>query len=371
MKKNFKGLTQDELTRFFEELGQKPYRCKQVLNWLYKKSAASFDEMTDLPADLREVLNRTAYISNLDLLQTQASSDGTLKFLFGLEDGESIESVLIPNVRGGNKFTLCISSQVGCALGCAFCATGRLGIRRSLRSYEIADQVTAVGRIVKSLSASPAGEGRKGLDPHKDDREISNIVFMGMGEPLNNFRNVVVALRIFTELMGFSKRKIAVSTAGVVPKIYELAEKAPEVNLAVSLNATTDEIRNKIMPVNRIYPLKDLMKACREYPLSPRRRITFEYVLFDGINDSEEDALRLIKLLRGIRSIVNLIPYNPSSPCLQNTLMLRTPSEKKILQFQSVLHKAGVIAIIRKSMGSDISAACGQLKAGYAVNSEQ
>jgi len=366
MKKNFKEFTRDELTQFIEELGQKPYRSKQILNWLYKKSAASFDEMTDLPVNFREDLKKTAYISNLQLLQTQTSSDGTLKFLFRLEDGESIESVLIPSVRGEDRFTLCISSQVGCAMGCAFCTTGRLGIKRNLAAYEIVDQVIAVSRIIKTLHPSFDGEGQKSITSHKDDREISNIVFMGMGEPLNNFRNVAAALRTITELMGFSKRKIAVSTAGIVPEIYKLAEKAPEVNLAVSLNATTDEIRNKIMPINRRYPLKDLMKACREFPLSPRRRITFEYVLLDGINDSGEDALRLIRLLRGIRSIVNLIPYNPHSPFQQNAaLLFRSPSEKKILECQGILHKAVIIAIIRKSMGSDISAACGQLKAGY------
>jgi len=347
MKKNFRQLSEEDISRFIESTGQKPYRAKQIINWIYEKLACSFDEMTDLPKDLRDELNKAAYISNLHLLDRQISIDGSQKFLFGLEDGESIESVLIPNVRGRDKFTLCISSQAGCAMGCAFCATGRQGLRRNLRAYEIVDQVISVSRII-----APA--------------YITNIVFMGMGEPLNNFREVVDALRRLTDLMGFSKRKITVSTAGVVPKIHELAEKAPEINLAVSLNATTDEVRSRIMPVNKKYPLKELMKACREFPLSPFRRITFEYVLLDGTNDSKEDALRLVKLLSGIRSKVNLIPYNPYSLPDQDTRQLfRKPPEKKIHDFQNILHKAGLTAIIRKSMGADIAAACGQLKARY------
>ena len=358
MKINFKEFTPQEIGLFVEKLGQKPYRGRQVVNWIYKKLAASFDEMTDLPKELREEFKKAAYISNLHLLEEQVSSDCTRKFLFELEDGESIESVLIPGVRGGNKYTLCISSQVGCALGCAFCCTGKLGIKRNLRAYEITDQILAVSRILSKdyQSASPLPS-------------ITNIVFMGMGEPLNNFRAVVTALKMITELMGFSKRRVTVSTAGIVPKIYELAEKAPEINLAVSLNATTDKVRSRIMPINKKYPLKELMKACREFPLPPRRRITFEYVLLDGINDSEEDAMRLTRLLQGIRSNVNLIPYNPHSLFDRNTSsILRKPSEKKILEFQDILHKSGIMAIIRKSMGSDISAACGQLKAGYPLS---
>jgi 23S rRNA (adenine2503-C2)-methyltransferase len=198
---------------------------------------------------------------------------------------------------------------------------------------------------------------------------ISNIVFMGMGEPLNNFNEVVEALWRITSLMDFPKRRITVSTAGIIPNIYKLADKFPDINLAISLNATTDETRNKIMPVNKKYPLKELLKACKEFPLAARSRITFEYVLLAGINDAKEDALRLVKMLRGIRSKINLIPYNPAPR--QNTIQLfRQPEMEKILVFQSVLHKAGITVIIRKSMGADIAAACGQLKASYSILNE-
>jgi 23S rRNA (adenine2503-C2)-methyltransferase len=346
MKRNFKELSPEELTIFIEELGQKPYRSRQIINWIYKKQAGSFDEMTDLPKDLRDELKKSAYISNLRLLNRQVSIDGTQKFLFELEDSETIESVLIPNIRGINKFTLCISSQVGCALRCVFCTTGQMGFIRNLKAYEIVDQVIVASRI--------------------EGGDIANIVFMGMGEPLNNLNHVAEALRRITELMGISKRRITVSTAGIAPKITELAEKAPKINLAVSLNAATDEIRSKIMPVNKKYPLKELMSACRQFPLSPRRLITFEYVLLDGINDTKADASRLVNLLKGIRAKVNLIPYNPPAPSQKDMVpAFKRSSDEKILEFQNVLHKAGITAMIRKSMGADISAACGQLKAKY------
>ncbi len=372
MKTNFKEFSQEKITLLIAMLGQKPYRAKQIINWIYKKLASSFDEMTDLPVKFREELNKTAFLSNLKLLQTQISTDGTQKFLFQLEDGETVESVLIPNTRGENKFTLCISSQVGCALGCVFCVTGKLGLKRNLRAYEIVDQVITTSRIL-SISSHPllipslekgdtlgSKRGIKGGD-------ITNIVFMGMGEPLNNFNEVAEALWRITELMDFSKRRITVSTAGIIPNIYKLADKFPDINLAISLNATTDETRNKIMPVNKKYPLRELLKACKEFPLTARRHITFEYVLLEGINDTNEDALRLVKLLRGLRSKVNLIPYNPA-PVQKIIQLFRQPPGNKILEFQDILHKAGITAIIRKSMGADISAACGQLKATYQLS---
>jgi 23S rRNA (adenine2503-C2)-methyltransferase len=352
MGNNFKEFTEEELAVFIAKLGQKPYRARQIINWIYKKLASSFDEMTDLPLDFREELDKTAFISNLKLLQEQNSSDGTRKFLFQLEDSKSIESVLIPNTRGENKFTLCISSQAGCALGCVFCLTGKLGLKRNLKAYEIVDQVIAVQR---SMEGTKEGHSRPA---------ITNIVFMGMGEPLNNFDEVLEALSRITKLMGFSIKRITVSTAGIIPGIYKLAEKAPDVNLAISLNAATDETRSRIMPVNKKYPLKELLKACKEFPLAARKHITFEYVLLNGINDSKDDAMRLVKLLRGIRSKVNLIPYNPA-PVQEIPELYRQPSGDKILEFQNILYKAGIIAIIRKSMGADISAACGQLKANY------
>jgi 23S rRNA (adenine2503-C2)-methyltransferase len=364
MKTNFKQISKPDIFSFIEQLGQKPFRARQVINWIYKKNAVSIDDMTDLSKSFREILKSKSFISNLDLLQKQVSWDGTQKFLFKLQDGETIESVLMPNNR--DKFTLCISSQAGCAMKCLFCTTGRLGLKRDLKDYEIVDQVIAVKRII---------DQNHGVGGRESGDGISNIVFMGMGEPLNNLKEVIKALWKITDLMGFSKRKITVSTAGIVPGIRKLALKAPNVNLAVSLNAATDEVRNRIMPVNRKYPLKELMKACREFPLAPNRRITFEYVLLDKINDSEEDAGRLVKLLGGIKSKVNLIPYNPGKePSLSKhqkdiTIELKKPAESNILAFQKVLQKAGIAATIRKSKGSDISAACGQL--GEEVRSEK
>ncbi|MBI5408818.1 MAG: 23S rRNA (adenine(2503)-C(2))-methyltransferase RlmN, partial [Nitrospirae bacterium] len=233
MKTNFKQLSREGIVRLIEGLGQEPFRAKQIINWIYKKPAGSFDEMTDLSKDFREGLKKTSYISNLKLLNRQSSNDGVQKFLFELEDGETIESVLIPNVRGEGKFTLCISSQIGCALGCKFCVTGGLGFKRNLKAYEIVDQVISVSRIISDPSVSPLAKG--GIKKGHSTPSITNIVFMGMGEPLNNFNEVVEALWRLIDLMDFSKRKITVSTSGVVPKIYELSKKSPDVNLAISL----------------------------------------------------------------------------------------------------------------------------------------
>lgn len=353
MKANLKQLSEKEVAQFVKNLGQKPYRARQIINWIYKKLAISFDEMTDLPESLRELLKKIAYISNLILLKRQLSKDGTQKFLFELEDGKTIESVLIPNSQDEKRLTLCISSQVGCAMRCKFCMTGKLGLKRNLKAYEIVDQVIAVIRLLKNFQ----GDIKRGtLFPFCS---ITNIVFMGMGEPLDNFDEVIDALWRLTSLMGFSKRKITVSTAGIVPKILELSKEGPGVNLAISLNATTDEVRNKIMPINKRYPLKELFNVCKRFKLSPNRKITFEYVLLEGINDSQEDALRLIKLLMGIRSKVNLIPYNPITAKVD----FKKPEDIKILAFQKILVGSGIRAIIRKSKGEDIMAACGQLTA--------
>ncbi len=349
MKINFKQTPEKEIHRLVEELGERPYRARQIIDWIYGKLAVSIDDMTDLSKDFRRRLKERAFISNPDVLKIRESGDGTVKFLFGLEDGEAIESVLIPNGRG--KFTLCISSQAGCALGCVFCMTGRQGLRRNLRAYEIIDQVIAAKRHLRSLSPDAAPS-------------IANIVFMGMGEPLKNFDEVVSALRTLTDLMGFSRRKITVSTAGIIPRIAELAERAPRVNLAVSLNATTESTRNRLMPVNRKYPLKELLAACREFPLPPNRRITFEYVLLDKINDSAEDAARLVRLLKGIRSKVNLIPFNPpGETAAERFPEPARPDEARILEFRRILHRAKIVATVRRSRGADISAACGQLRA--------
>ena len=287
-----------------------------------------------------------AYISNLELLKRQASKDGTEKFLFGLEDGESIESVLIPDE---DRHTLCISSQVGCAMSCGFCLTAGIGFKRNLKAHEIVDQIIAVIRV-KSEE----------LKVKSSTNPVTNIVFMGMGEPLLNLDEVVEALHLITGFMGFSKRRITLSTCGIAPKIIELYRRAPHVNLAVSLNAATDEVRNRLMSINKEYPIRVLLDACRKIPLSPRDRITFEYVMIDGMNDSLSDAKRLVTLLRGISSKVNLIPFNPFAGS-----RFKRPSDERVLAFQEILVGGKIYTFIRKSKGQDILAACGQLKAGY------
>ena len=373
MKINLKALTEKEMPVFVQNLGQSPYRAKQIINWIYKKFAASSEEMTDLPKSLREKLLKTAFISNLKLLKKEVSKDSTQKFLFELEDKETIESVLIPDQ---NRLTLCISSQVGCAMRCKFCMTGKIGLKRNLKAYEIVDQIISVQRMLTETKIPPSPLCQRGARGDSSPSKITNIVFMGMGEPLHNFAEVTEAVRRIINLLGISKRKITVSTAGIVRKIFELAGTGLQVNLAISLNATTDRVRDTIMPINKKNPIKQLLQACREFPLTPTRRITFEYVFLEGINDSKDDALRLVKLLKGIKSKVNLIPYNliqeSTSPSFfkrfdrtEELKPLRTPSEDKILFFQKILRTAGITAIIRKSKGSDISAACGQLRASY------
>jgi 23S rRNA (adenine2503-C2)-methyltransferase len=334
---DLKALSKQGVVDFVEGLGLPRYRAGQLLHWMYSRNAESLTEITEFSLALRADLAERACISNLALLQRLQSDDGTEKYLFGLEDGSMIESVLIPDE---GRLTLCISSQVGCAMGCLFCQTGKMGLTRNLRSHEIVDQIVAANRM---------------LAP---ERRVTNIVLMGMGEPLANFGEVVDALWRITDLLGISKRRITLSTSGVVPRMAELPARAPEVNLAVSLNATTDQSRSLLMPVNKRYPLNSLLEACRRYPLSPRRRITFEYVLVGGINDSPEDARRLAGLLKKIRCKVNLIPLNPAKG--EN---LRPPSEKSVLEFQEILLTGNITALIRKSKGRDILAACGQLRA--------
>lgn len=363
MKINFKEASEDKILEIVLDTGHKPYRAKQISNWIYKNIAMSIDDMTNLSIEFREQLKERAFISNLSLKKKQVSKDGTVKFLFELEDGESIESVLIPNNKGAHCFTLCISSQVGCAMGCGFCITGKMGLIRNLKSYEIYDQVLAVKKHITT-------------EPDITSPSITNIVFMGMGEPFMNFHEVNKALWTLVGPMGFSKRKITVSTSGVIPGFRKLAEHGPGVNLAVSLNATTDETRTLIMPVNKKYPINKLINACKKYPLQPYRSITFEYVMLQGINDKKEDAYRLVKLMRGIKSKVNLIPFNPSTvvpdyPDKSHfSLKLDKPLERQVLSFKEILHKAGIAVIIRKSKGADISAACGQLK-GLPRNMQQ
>jgi 23S rRNA (adenine2503-C2)-methyltransferase len=352
---DIKTLSLEELTALVESLGQNPYRARQINHWIYDKLAQSFDDMTDLSKNLRDKLKEKAHLSSLILINQQVSADGTQKFLFQLDDGETIESVLIPNNKGAERYTACISSQAGCAMGCRFCVTGTMGLKRNLHAHEIVDQYLSARRCIE--------HDRKGAMP-----AITNIVFMGMGEPLNNLNEVITALNTLISRIGLSKRKITISTAGIVPMIYKLAEKGPDVNLAVSLNATTDDVRDNLMPINKKYPLKKLLKACHEFPLAPMRSITFEYIVIEGVNDSREDALRLIQLLSGIRSKVNLIPFNPFLNIIQSNQKLsnfKKSPEDRTLAFQNTLLKSGIATSIRKSMGADISAACGQLKATY------
>ncbi len=335
---NLKALSEEELTGFLLSLNLPAFRAKQLLYWMYEKRALHVQDITELSKALRERLSRIACISNLKLLDRRISIDGTEKFLFALDDGETVETVLIPD---GDRLTLCVSSQVGCAMGCRFCLTGKTGFIRNLQTHEIVDQVIAVQRLI-------------------EPRMTTNIVFMGMGEPMNNLDNVSLAIKRMNSLLKISRRRITVSTSGVVPGIKRLAGLAPAVNLAVSLNATTDKVRDSLMPVNRRYPVKTLVRACREYPLEPRRRITVEYILFEGINDSSEDADRLMRLLRGIPSKINIIPFNPYEGA-----EFRRPRDEEVQIFKSLLQAGGLTAIVRKSKGRDILAACGQLRGDY------
>lgn len=330
---DIKGLCFEELQNFLQGKGKERYRARQLFKWLYQKNATTFAEMTDLAKELRRDLEETAVISHLAPQTVEISRDGTRKYLFVLEDGNAVESVLIPEE---DRNTLCISSQVGCAMACAFCLTGTFNLTRNLTTAEIVNQVCAV----------------------KQDVPVRNIVFMGMGEPLGNLDNVVRALKILTHDDGlqFSSRRVTVSTSGLVPEMEALG-KAVTVNLAVSLNATTDEVRNQLMPVNRLYPLAELLAACRRFPLPSRRKITIEYVMIRGLNDTLDDAKRLVRLLSGLPNKINLIPFNEHEGC-----DYRTPEQSSIDQFHSYLLAKHFTVITRSSRGGDISAACGQLK---------
>lgn len=331
---DLKNLSPDELSALMVEMGQKPFRVKQLVRWIYGRGVASFADMTDLSKVFRETLSARATISELQPEVVEQSIDGTRKYLFRLADGQTVESVRIP--MEGVRSTLCISTQVGCAMQCVFCLTGTFGLVRNLEPSEIVNQVCAALK----------------------DGPINNIVLMGMGEPLHNLDNVVKALQLFflDDGFGFGARKVTLSTSGLVPQMRELGERI-RVNLAVSLNATTDAVRDQLMPINRRYPLKELMAACREYPLQPSGRITFEYILIRGVNDTPQDAKRLVGLLHGVKAKVNLITYNEheGSP-------FHAPTAESIEAFQTYLLSRNIVAIRRVSKGQDISAACGQLK---------
>jgi 23S rRNA (adenine2503-C2)-methyltransferase len=331
---DLKNLSPDALVDFLAGMGKEKFRAVQILRWIYQRGVEEFSEMTDLAKPFREELSRRASVSSFTEEAVEVSSDGTRKFLFRLRDGKSVETVLIPMEGGRN--TLCISTQVGCAMQCSFCLTGTFGLERNLTTSEIVNQVCAV----------------------RKDYSVDNIVLMGMGEPLHNLDNVINALEILYAATGFDygPRKITLSTSGLVPEMRELGQRI-KVNLAVSLNATTDEVRDELMPVNRRYPLAELMEACRQFPLPPRQRITFEYILIRGVNDSQADAKRLVKLLHGIKAKVNLISFNEHAGS-----EFEAPDDVVIRAFQTYLLDRQIVAIRRAGKGQDISAACGQLK---------
>lgn len=342
VKVDLASLSQEALTQFVvTTLGEKAFRAKQLYKWLHQRGATSFDEMTDLSKDLRAKLATHAHIAGLTKDLEQRSIDGTIKYRWKTWDGKLIESVYMPSPE---RKTLCVSTQVGCAMGCRFCATATLGLMRNLTPAEIVAQVHAVNREVR-------GDDTRLLRP------LTNLVFMGMGEPLHNFENLKTALGILQSEEGpnFSSRHITVSTVGLVPMIERFGQET-DVKLAISLNASSDETRDGIMPINKKWKIADLMEACRKFPLKQGRRITFEYVLMNGVNDSDDDAHRLAKLLIGVPAKVNLIQYNENPG-----LGYHTTVDNRAERFRDILDRAGVAAFIRANRGRDIAAACGQL----------
>ncbi len=341
-KVNLLNFDHAKLREFFVELGEKPFRATQLLQWIHYQGIASFEEIPNFSKALRQKLSEIAEIKAPEIIHEQFSRDGTRKWLQRLDCGNAIESVFIPQ---GKRGTLCISSQVGCALNCSFCSTGKQGFNRNLTLAEMIGQVWNAARLLSCQNG-------------KHDRAVTNVVLMGMGEPLLNFDTVVSAMDLMMDDMTYSlsKYRITLSTSGIVPEMMRLAERSP-VALAVSLHAPNDELRNQLVPINKKYPLEQLMAACRAfYKNEPRRHITFEYVMLDGVNDRKQEALQLIELLKGVPAKVNLIPFNPF-PGTE----YKTSARKTILAFRDLLMKAGIPAIIRLTRGEDIDAACGQL----------
>lgn len=344
LKPDITELTRDELSLWVRSHDLPAYRTGQIMRWLYLKHATSFDEMTDIAKTTQGVLSDHFSILTLQKRQVASSADGSRKYLFGLTDGRSIETVLIPEKT---HYTLCISTQVGCAMGCRFCMTAKSGLIRNLTQGEILGQIL---KIAKDVTGT---------------RPLTNIVLMGMGEPLANYDNVMRAIRIMTvdsDGLQLSTRRVTLSTAGLIPRFEDLGRDS-KINLAISLNATDNQTRSMLMPINDRYSIEQLMDACARYAftryaLTPRGKITFEYILIRDVNDTVDDARRLSKLLRPVKAKINLIPFNehPASD-------FKRPDESAILRFEKILHDKGYTAIIRRSKGSDISAACGQLSA--------
>jgi 23S rRNA (adenine2503-C2)-methyltransferase len=354
---DLRALPLPRLAEALAAMGAKPFRARQVFRWLHQKGAATFEEMTDVPRELRAALGDRFTLRTLEVAEERRSSDGTIKWKWRTFDGRFIESVYMPHTsdedsddaqQNRDRRTLCVSTQVGCAVGCTFCMTGTMGLVRNLGAGEIADQVHRANRRLVELGEA-AGP-----------RPLTNLVFMGMGEPLHNFENLKTSLNeilLAEDGPNFSHRHVTVSTSGLVPQMKRLGEETA-VKLAVSLNATSDEQRATLMPIDKRYPLARLLEACRTFPMKQGRRITFEYVMLGGVNDSDDDAERLARIVRGIPAKVNLIPYNPNPG-----LGFEAPAPGRVEAFRDILVQRNVTAVVRRNRGQDIAAACGQLAA--------
>ena len=339
---NLLNFDRAEMAAWFESRGHKPFRAQQLLKWIYQQDVDDFDQMTNLSKSLREELKTVCEIRGLKTASDQRSLDGTRKWLFELDDGNRIESVYIPET---DRATLCISSQVGCALNCSFCSTATQGFNRNLTTAEIIAQIWEVNRLLRADNGVP----------------VSNVVFMGMGEPLLNFDNVLRAVRLMQDDFAYSlsKRRVTLSTAGVVPGLRRLGEVS-DISLALSLHAPDDELRTELVPLNRKYAIDEVLAACRDYVGEGRRRVTIEYVMLKDVNDSDQQAKALARLLKDVPSKINLIPFNP----FPQTRYQRS-SAQRIDRFRDILHKAGIVTITRKTRGDDIDAACGQLAGDF------
>lgn len=354
------GLDIQELTELVESSGEPAYRARQLFEAMYGQRLESPEEISTLPQSFRRSLLEKGYTMGQPKIEKRfVSQDGTVRYLIEFDDGESVETVWMPEGdrgeagdgtaagdeeeqgRGRQRATVCVSSQVGCAVGCEFCLTAQLGVKRNLTAGEI------VGQIIAVLNDQHAFPGRERL----------NLVFMGMGEPLLNFDNFMKAVGLLVEGVGIPASRMTVSTAGIVPRIYDLGREAVRPKLAISLNASNDELRSRLMPLNRKWKLEELLQAAREFPLKNRERLTFEYVLLEGVNDSVENAREALELVRGMRAKVNLIALNPGPG-----IGFATPAQERVLAFQQVLMRGGVPTFIRRPRGRDIFAACGQLK---------
>lgn len=337
---NLMGHDRQALEEYFASIGEKSFRATQVLKWVHQQGIYDFSDMTNLSKPLRTNLASRATFTVPDIIKDQVSDDGTRKWLLRLEDGNSIETVFIPEAGRG---TLCVSSQVGCALNCSFCATARQGFNRNLTSAEIIGQLRLANQLLVSMD---------------NDRPVTNVVMMGMGEPLMNYDNVVRAMQLMQEdfAYGLSKRRVTLSTSGLLPEMKRLSKDCA-VSLAVSLHAADDELRNELVPINRKYPIRDLMKACREYTKGlPHQKITFEYVMLDGVNDSDNDARKLAKMVGNVPCKINLIPFNTFDNSGYSSSSLT-----RINHFRDILMQKGIMTVTRKTRGEEIDAACGQL----------